>query len=181
MKRRIAIIDDSRAKRAALAYVLRDSFDISAYGSGREALPDLLRCPPDLILLDIEMPDEDGFCVIRNIKAQPTLRDIPVIFITSVDDRHVEAEGLRLGAVDFISRNFVPETILARVNVHLVLKTPFGKRPVWWKSCRTASSSLCPTWWNAATSPPRVMPGAPYPMWKFCAGNWRRAGCTPIC
>ena len=122
MKRRIAIIDDSRAKRAALAYVLRDSFDISAYGSGREALPDLLRCPPDLILLDIEMPDEDGFCVIRNIKAQPTLRDIPVIFITSVDDRHVEAEGLRLGAVDFISRNFVPETILARVNVHLELQ-----------------------------------------------------------
>ena len=76
----------------------------------------------DLILLDIEMPDEDGFCVIRNIKAQPTLRDIPVIFITSVDDRHVEAEGLRLGAVDFISRNFVPETILARVNVHLELQ-----------------------------------------------------------
>ena len=108
MKRRIAVIDDSRAKRAALAYVLRDSFDISAYGSGREALPDLLRCPPDLILLDIEMPDEDGFCVIGNIKAQPTLRDIPVIFITSVEDRHVEAEGLRLGAVDFISRNFVP-------------------------------------------------------------------------
>ena len=50
------------------------------------------------------------------------MRDIPVIFITSVDDRHVEAEGLRLGAVDFISRNFVPETILARVYVHLELQ-----------------------------------------------------------
>lgn len=122
MNRHIAIIDDSRSKRTALTYVLRDAFEVSAYDSGRAALPALVERPPDLILLDIEMPGEDGFCVIRNIKAQPVLRDIPVIFITSVDDRHVEAQGLQLGAVDFISRHFVPETILARVNVHLELQ-----------------------------------------------------------
>lgn len=122
MKRRIAIIDDSRSKRAALLYVLRDSFEVAAYASGREALPALLEQVPDLLLLDIEMPGEDGFRVIRNIKAEPALRDIPVIFITSVDDRHAEARGLQLGAVDFISKNFVPETILARVKVHLELQ-----------------------------------------------------------
>lgn len=122
MSRHIAIIDDSRSKRAALTFVLRDSFDVSAYESGREALPALLERPPDLILLDIEMPGEDGFAVIRAIKERPALRDIPVIFITSLDDRHMEARGLKLGAVDFISKNFVPETILARVNVHLELQ-----------------------------------------------------------
>ena len=122
MRQRIAIIDDSRAKRTALTYILRDEFDISGYSSGQEALPELLARPPDLILLDIQMPGEDGFAVIQRLKSYPELMDIPVIFLTGMDGRDIEATGLELGAVDFISKEFVPETILARVRVHLELR-----------------------------------------------------------
>lgn len=122
MRRHIAIIDDSRTKRTALMYILKDDYAVSAYESGREALPAMRENPPDLILLDIKMPEESGFHVILNIKADPALRSIPVIFITGVDDLHAETLGLQLGAVDFISKSFVPETILARIKVHLELQ-----------------------------------------------------------
>ncbi len=122
MPPRIAIIDDNKLNLSLVGHVLQPHYAFSLYSSGRDALEDMPENMPDLILLDIEMPEEDGFSVIRKIKDDPRLRDIPVIFLTGMDDRRSEARGLALGAVDFISKNFVPETILARINIHLELQ-----------------------------------------------------------
>lgn len=122
MRPRIAIIDDNRLNLSLVGHILETHYAISLYSSGREALDGMPGTLPDLILLDIEMPDEDGFTVIQKLKKDPPLRDIPVIFLTGMDDHRSEAHGLALGAVDFISKNFVPETILARLNIHLELQ-----------------------------------------------------------
>ena len=119
---RIAIIDDNKFNLSVVGYILQPHYAFSLYTSGSEALEDMPKNMPDLILLDIEMPEENGFAVIRKIKDNPLLQDIPVIFLTGMDDARSEARGLALGAVDFISKDFVPETILARINIHLVLQ-----------------------------------------------------------
>lgn len=82
----IAIIDDSKLKRDYLHRILAEEFRVYEYESGAAALPAMPSLDIQCILLDVEMPDEDGFAVIKRIKATPTLRDIPVIFVTSLSD-----------------------------------------------------------------------------------------------
>lgn len=117
----IAIIDDSKLKRDYLQRILSEEFHIHGYESGAAALPELPSLDIQCILLDVEMPEEDGFTVIRKIKATPALRDIPVIFVTSLSDWELETRGLRSGAVDFLGNQFSPEIIRSRVRNHVDL------------------------------------------------------------
>ena len=117
----IAIIDDNRMKRLFLAGLLEDAFSIHSYGSGEEALKEIPHLDLQCILLDIDMPGEDGFQVIRRIKNIPAISDVPVIFVTSLSDQAIERRGLESGAVDFVGNQVAPEIIRARVLHHVDL------------------------------------------------------------
>lgn len=121
--RHIAIIDDNRMKRQYLAEILKSVFIAHIYGSGEEALREIPRLPLQCILLDIDMPGENGFQVIRRIKQNPATADVPVIFVTSLTDHDIERQGLESGAVDFVGNQFSPEIIRARVLHHADLYT----------------------------------------------------------
>ncbi|WP_245969550.1 response regulator [Thiocapsa rosea] len=91
--------------------------------SGARALKVAASAPiPDLILLDVMMPDLDGYEVIKHLKADPQTHDIPVIFVTALSANEDEHRGLALGAVDYIGKPVNPATVLARVRTHLELK-----------------------------------------------------------
>jgi len=89
--------------------------------NGALALRTIAVDPPDLILLDVMMPDPDGFEVCRRLKANPDTADIPVMFITALNELNDKVAGLRLGAVDYITKPFQAEEVLVRVNTHLML------------------------------------------------------------
>lgn len=117
----IVIIDDSRLKRMFLIDTLKGNFSIHAFESGAAAMPHLAGLQPQCILLDIEMPVENGFQVLEKIKADPELATIPVIFITSSSDKDLERRGLENGAVDFVGNQLSPEVIHSRVSHHVEL------------------------------------------------------------
>ena len=118
----ILIVDDDRESLALLKSMLEaEGHDVRSAESGELALDSAAATPPHLILLDIRMPDMDGFEVCRRLKDYENTRDIPVIFITSGRQVEERVEGLRLGAVDFVNRFFRPEEVLARVRTHLEL------------------------------------------------------------
>jgi len=99
-----------------------DGHAISAATSGRQALRLAASCAPDLILLDVMMPEMDGYRVCAALKEDPLLRTIPVIFITALSDVEDETRGLQLGAVDYITKPFKEAIIRVRVGTHLELK-----------------------------------------------------------
>jgi putative two-component system response regulator len=118
----ILIVDDEPASRLILEDLLGNQHAVQALANGREALEHLTtEATVDLILLDVVMPEMDGFEACRRIKADPRLRDIPVLFLTSLECGADEAQGLSLGAVDFIHKPFSPAVVLARVRSHLEL------------------------------------------------------------
>lgn len=89
--------------------------------NGEMALSIAQKAHPNLILLDIMMPGIDGFEVCRRLKADPTTADIPVIFLSALDDTADKVKGLQLGAVDYVSKPFQAEEVIARVNTHLTI------------------------------------------------------------
>jgi len=90
--------------------------------SGEQALAAVAARPPELVLLDIRMPDMDGFEVYRRLKSRVESRDLPVIFLSAITEMVRRVEGLKLGAVDFISKPFQIEELLARVQTQLELR-----------------------------------------------------------
>ncbi len=119
----ILIVDDSPTNIHVLAQTLGDDYELRAARDGTSAL-ELLRNSdlPDLILLDVMMPGMDGYAVCREIKEDPLLKDIPIIFISTMDEVESEAKGLELGAVDYISKPFNAGIVRLRVKNHLELK-----------------------------------------------------------
>lgn len=119
---RILAVDDEAANLAVLNEILHEHYIVNVASSGEEALG-LLATPLvfDLILLDIMMPDLDGYTVCREIKADARHRDTPVIFVTAMAGAEDEEKGLGLGAVDFIGKPFHPAVIKARIKTHLAL------------------------------------------------------------
>lgn len=123
MKKTILIVDDEPANLSVLSQLLDHHFRVCACTSGEQALKAVLKEPrPDLVLLDVMMPEMDGYTVLEELKNDPQTKDIPVIFVTSLDDELDEQQGLRLGAVDYITKPIKPAVMLARVNAHLELK-----------------------------------------------------------
>ncbi len=118
----LLIVDDTPVNIQILIATLQHDYELSAATSGQRALKRLaLDDKPDLILLDIMMPDMDGYEVCATLKQDAATRDIPVIFVTAKTDAASEARGLALGAVDFIHKPFTPALVRARLGVHLRL------------------------------------------------------------
>ncbi len=119
----ILAIDDTPDNLSLVSAVLRDTYRVKAANNGEKGLSIALSDdPPDLILLDVMMPDLDGHEVCRRLKADPRSRDIPVIFLTAQADVENEQLGLSLGAVDYIVKPLNPPILMARVKTHLRLK-----------------------------------------------------------
>ena len=116
----ILVVDDAPANLSLLSGLLRDLYCVKAVNHGAKALKIASDEPPDLILLDIMMPDMDGYEVCRRLKADPQTRHIPVIFLTSKSDIESEQMGMGLGAVDYVTRPISPPILLSRVRAHLV-------------------------------------------------------------
>ncbi|MBD2163145.1 hybrid sensor histidine kinase/response regulator [Calothrix membranacea FACHB-236] len=118
----IMIVEDNPVNAKVLFEFLQASgFRVLVAKNGESALEKLQLVSPDLILLDIMMPGIDGFETCRRLKEEKSTRDIPVIFMTALSDVVDKVKGLTLGAVDYITKPFQPEDVLARVNVHLKL------------------------------------------------------------
>ena len=112
----ILVVDDDTSNLKMASYILgRAQMRVSCLKSGKDAVQFLKENRPDLILLDIHMPEMDGFETILAIRENETATDIPVIFLTADDDSNTEKQGLEVGAVDFIKKPFVPEVLLLRV------------------------------------------------------------------
>lgn len=119
----LLIVDDEPANLSVLAKVLQAQYLVRAVNGGARALEVASTQPrPDLILLDVMMPDMDGYSVLDHLRANPQTRDIPVIFVTALGDEVNEEHGLRLGAVDYIAKPIVPAIVQARVATQLELK-----------------------------------------------------------
>jgi DNA-binding response OmpR family regulator len=118
----ILVVDDTHSALKLLTDILAaEGYDVRPADSGELALASAAAKPPELILLDIRMPGLDGFEVFRRFKARQESRDIPVIFISASTEMDGRVAGLRMGAVDFVTKPFQREELLARVATHLEL------------------------------------------------------------
>ena len=111
----ILAIDDTPANLQVLSAALDEQYDVQVATSGALGLAAAAKAPPDLILLDVMMPEMDGFEVCRRLKANPALSHIPVIFLTATYDHNAESTGLVLGAVDYISKPIKLEIAKLRI------------------------------------------------------------------
>lgn len=118
----VLVVDDIRANINILKKVLAEVCEVNAVEDGASALEYVAHHLTDLILLDIIMPDMDGYEVCRRLKEEESTKDIPVIFITSKGEESDEYQGLELGAVDYITKPFSKAIIRARVRNHLEMK-----------------------------------------------------------
>jgi putative two-component system response regulator len=117
----LLIVDDVPENLGVLSEILRSAgYQVRAANSGRAALRYAAQDPhPDLVLLDVMMPEMDGYEVLRRLREQPCTRDIPVMFLTTLLDPRDEERGLELGAVDYITKPVVPGVVLARVRTQI--------------------------------------------------------------
>lgn len=120
---RILIVDDTPTNIEILLGMLEDSYDTSFATSGRQALELLAKtAAPDLILLDVMMPEMDGYEVCAALKSDPSTREIPVIFVTARTDSESETRALSAGGVDFVHKPVNKAVLRARVGLHLELE-----------------------------------------------------------
>ncbi len=121
MKKNILIIDDSAVQANYLRSILEDDYQVTTAHTGREGLEQALTGQYSLVLLDVIMPDMDGFALLKQLQEAAQTKYIPVIMITSLSDTHSEERALVLGAVDYITKPFHPLIVKARVNTHIKL------------------------------------------------------------
>ncbi|MEG3639199.1 sigma-54-dependent transcriptional regulator [Magnetococcus sp. PR-3] len=123
-KHRILIVDDERLHINMLNDMLKERYLLKVALKGVQAIDRAISDPqPDLILLDIQMPNMDGFQVLAQLKADARTQGIPVIFVTAMDEEEDEARGLELGAVDYITKPFSPAIVQARIHTHITLQS----------------------------------------------------------
>ncbi len=119
----ILIVDDSPANLRLLAKILADAgYVVRPARDGKSALASAQSAPPNLILLDVMMPEMDGYEVCLQLKAQASTADIPVIFISALDDVQDKVRSFAVGGVDYIPKPFHAEEVLARVHTHLTIR-----------------------------------------------------------
>lgn len=130
----ILIVDDANENLHTLLNILRADYAVLAATSGAKALEIVRRGPlPDLILLDIQMPEMDGYQVLEHLKQNNATAGIPVIFVTALSESTDEARGIRMGAADYITKPLVAEIVLARARTHLELdryRRRYGDTPL---------------------------------------------------
>ena len=121
-KQTVLVVDDTPENIQVLNGVLRFDYKVKAALNGEKALKIAQSASqPDLILLDIMMPDMDGYEVCRKLKSNPVTEKIPIIFVTAMSEVEDETKGLNMGAVDYITKPISPAIVLARVRTHLAL------------------------------------------------------------
>ena len=116
---KVLVADDDAINREVLGELLKPEYPVLLAKNGAQALERAARHAPDLILLDVMMPDMDGYEVLRRLRADPQTAHIAVIFISGLDRPEDEANGLKMGAADYITKPFNPSVVMARVAVHL--------------------------------------------------------------
>ncbi|NOY08764.1 MAG: response regulator [Spirochaetes bacterium] len=123
-KYRVLIVDDVMENRKILANIISKNtdYDVLLAGNGFDLIQNIDRDVPDLILLDIMMPEMDGFSAARILKKRSETKDIPIIFITSVADAESKVKAFDSGGVDYITKPFNKGELLSRVNAHLRIK-----------------------------------------------------------
>ncbi|MGC8924948.1 diguanylate cyclase [Calditerrivibrio sp.] len=121
-KGKILIIDDSVSNIQLINGVLKDDYEIFFSTNGVSGIKKVYEISPDLILLDVVMPDMDGYEVLTKLKSDLLTREIPVIFITALDSVEQEVKGLEAGAVDYITKPIIGAILKARVATHIELK-----------------------------------------------------------
>lgn len=121
-KGNVLAVDDTPASLKLLTYILKtEGYEVRSAISGKLALYAAVNNPPDLVLLDIRMPEMDGYEVCRRLKAHPATRDVPVIFVSAVSETEEKVQGFEVGAVDFVTKPYQRDELLARVRTHLEL------------------------------------------------------------
>jgi two-component system, sensor histidine kinase and response regulator len=131
--KRILMVDDHTANLEVLIQTLKSEFfDIFTALNGKVALEIAPKIKPDLILLDIMMPEMDGFETCQKLKASDATRDIPVIFITSRTEREDIEKGFSLGCVEYITKPFNTDEVCSRIRTHLLLGNPNCKQELAW-------------------------------------------------
>ena len=121
---RILVVDDTPANIQTLTAILKEQgYQLSVATNGRQALEVIEKVHPDLVLMDVMMPEMDGYEACRKIKASPSWRDLPIIFLSAKTDTSDIVHGFELGAVDYVAKPFNAHELLARVNTHLTLQS----------------------------------------------------------
>lgn len=119
----VLLVDDTLANLRVLFDLLSNrGFEVSVAEDGESALEQLEYIHPDLILLDVLMPVMDGYATCRRLKERPETRDIPVVFMTALTDTADKVKGFECGAVDYITKPFQHEEVLARIRTHIALQ-----------------------------------------------------------
>lgn len=119
----ILVVDDQPANlRVVSALLSRHGYDVVTASDGPAALALCAQTIPDLMLLDMMMPGMDGFALLADLKQRPELLRMPVVFLTAAQDRDLLLRAFDAGAVDYVTKPFMPEELLARVNTHVGLK-----------------------------------------------------------
>ncbi|AHF02068.1 chemotaxis protein CheY [Thiomicrospira aerophila AL3] len=122
IKPTILCVDDTPANLMLLKALLEEEYDVKLVNSGEKALSLLARLPVDLILLDVMMPEMDGYEVCRRLKQDPERQSIPILFLTALTKAEDEKKALQVGGNDFITKPINPDVLLARIYTHLQLK-----------------------------------------------------------
>jgi diguanylate cyclase (GGDEF)-like protein len=118
---KVLVADDDALNRQVLAELLKPEYTVLLARNGEQALERAQRHAPDLVLLDVMMPDMDGYEVLRRLRADPQTASIAVIFVSGLDRPEDEANGLMMGAADYIAKPFNATVVMARVALHLQL------------------------------------------------------------
>ncbi|MCW5847718.1 MAG: response regulator, partial [Anaerolineae bacterium] len=119
----ILIVDDELRMRRFIRMNLElEGYQVIEAENGIQALDQIRQFNPDLAVMDVMMPEMDGYMVLAHLRNDPSTRDIPVIFVTAMDTDEDEEKGISLGAVDYIAKPIRPAIVMARVKAHLELK-----------------------------------------------------------
>src|SRR5580704_6873443 len=119
---RIMVVDDQPANLKLMEDMLRhEGYTVRSFPGGRLALAGASESPPDLILLDITMPEMDGFAVCQRLKADPKLKSIPVIFLSALNETEDKVRAFQCGGVDYVTKPFRVEEVRARVQTQIQL------------------------------------------------------------
>ncbi len=119
---RVLVVDDTRANIDVLVGALRDDHRISVATSGPAALQAIAKAPPDLVLLDIMMPGMDGFEVCRRIREEPATRDLPIVFLSALEQTSDKVRAFQAGGNDYVTKPFQIEEVRARVQAQLAVR-----------------------------------------------------------
>ena len=120
-KKKIVLVDDNQATLTACKKVLKDLYDVYPAPSAEKMFEILEHVIPDMILLDVEMPGVNGYDAMQTLQQNKDFKEIPVIFLTAMDDTKSEMEGLNLGAVDYIHKPFVSALLIRRIQMHFAV------------------------------------------------------------